>query len=413
MAVYGLIGRTLSHSWSVPIHKALGCREYRLIELEPEELESFLTKEDIGGLNVTIPYKRDVMPLCAELADSARRVGSVNTIVPSLRGLCGHNTDLFGFQYALRRAGISLSGRKVLILGSGGASLAAKAAAESEKAREIVVISRQGPDNYQNLSRHRDAEVIINATPVGMSPNNGVLLVDPADFPHCDGVADMIYNPLRTAFLMRAEALALPCTDGLPMLVAQAAAAEELFTRQKGACDKIEAILSDLRQGMENIVLIGMPGCGKTTIGKELAELTGRPLIDIDGEIVKAAGCSIEDIFARGGETEFRRIEQEQTAFAGRQSGYIIVTGGGVVKTPENYPALHQNGRIYQIERDMALLEREGRPLSLAGNLEAMYRERRPLYEQFRNATVQNNKTPREAAEAIWRDFLECEDTGH
>ena len=349
MPVYGLIGRTLSHSWSAPIHKALGCEGYKLIELEPEELEGFLTNEDIGGLNVTIPYKRDVMPLCAELADSAQRVGSVNTIVPCPHGLCGHNTDLYGFQYALRRAGISLSGRKVLILGSGGASLAAKAAAEIEEAREIVVVSRRGPDNYQNISRHSDAEVIINATPVGMSPNNGVLLVDPKNFPHCAGVADMIYNPLRTAFLMRAESLGLPHTDGLPMLVAQAAVAEELFTGEKGARDKIEAILKDLRQGMENIVLIGMPGCGKTTIGKELSELTGRPLIDIDGEIVKAAGCSIEDIFARGGEMEFRQLEWEQTALAGQKSGHIIVTGGGVVKTPGNYPALHQNGRIYHI----------------------------------------------------------------
>ena len=412
MPVYGLIGRTLSHSWSAPIHKALGCREYRLIELEPEKLESFLKNEDIGGLNVTIPYKRDVMHLCAELADSARRVGSVNTIVPSHQGLCGHNTDLYGLQYALHRAGISLSGRKVLILGSGGASLAAKAAAEIEGARDIIVISRSGPDNYQNISRHRDADVLINTTPVGMSPNNGVLLVDPKDFPHCAGVADMIYNPLRTAFLMRAEALALPCTGGLPMLVAQAAAAEELFTGEKGACDKIEAILRDLRQGMENIVLIGMPGCGKTTIGKELAELTGRPLIDIDGEIVKATGCSIEDIFARGGETEFRKLEWEQTALAGQKSGHIIVTGGGVVKTPGNYPALHQNGRIYHIERDTALLEREGRPLSLAGNLETMYRERRPLYERFRDVAIQNNKTPRGVAEMIWRDFRECENTG-
>ncbi|MCR4818097.1 MAG: AAA family ATPase [Fretibacterium sp.] len=411
MLIYGLIGRTLSHSWSAQIHKALGCDDYRLIELEPEALKGFLERTDIGGLNVTIPYKRDVMPLCAELADSARRVGSVNTIVPSHPGLCGHNTDLYGLQYALRRAGISLSGRKVLILGSGGASLAAKAAAEIDGAREIVVISRSGPDNYQNISRHHDAEVIINATPVGMSPNNGVLILDPVDFPRCTGVADMIYNPLRTAFLMRAETLGLPRTDGLPMLVAQAAAAEELFTGQKGARDKIEDILRDLRQGMENIILIGMPGCGKTTVGKELAEMTGRPLIDIDQEIVRAAGRSIEDIFADDGESTFRRLEREQTAIAGRKSGHIIVTGGGVVKSRENYSALHQNGRIYNIERDITLLERKGRPLSLAGNLEAMYRERRPLYEQFQDIALLNNKTPHEAAETIWRDFLES--VGH
>ncbi|MCR5346776.1 MAG: AAA family ATPase [Fretibacterium sp.] len=397
----------------MPIHQALGCREYRLIELEPDELEDFLLKEDIGGLNVTIPYKRDVMSFCAELADSARHVGSVNTIVPTHDGLCGHNTDLYGLQYALRRAGISLSGRKVLILGSGGASLAARAAADCEGAESIVVISRSGPDNYNTLSHHLDTDIVINATPVGMYPHIGDLLVDPGFFPKCSGVVDMIYNPLRTAFLMRAEALGIPCTDGLPMLVAQAASAEDLFTGQKNMCDRIEPILEKLRQKMENIVLIGMPGCGKTTIGKKLAELTGRPLIDIDSEIIKAAGHSIEDIFEREGETEFRRLEQEQTALAGRQIGHIIVTGGGVVKTSENYTSLHQNGRIYHLERNTALLEREGRPLSLSGNLEAMYQERRPLYEHFRDVAIQNNRTPSETADMIWRDFLEHKDTGH
>ncbi|MBR1673252.1 MAG: hypothetical protein IJ702_10030 [Fretibacterium sp.] len=411
MPVYGLIGRTLSHSWSVPIHKALGCEEYRLIELEPEELGEFLAREDIGGLNVTIPYKRDVMPYCAEIADTAQRVGSVNTIVPSPRGLCGHNTDLYGLQYALRRANISLSKRKVLILGSGGASLAAKAAAELEGAGSLVIVSRSGPDNYQNISRHLDAEVLINATPVGMSPHTGDLLVDPADFPDCAGVADMIYNPCRTAFLMRAEEAGIPCTDGLPMLVAQAAAAEELFTGRKGGVEKIEGILTDLRREMWNITLIGMPGCGKTTVGRALAELTGRPLIDLDEEIVKAAGRSIGDIFAHDGEAEFRRLERERIALAGRQSGHIIVTGGGAVKSPENYASLHQNGRIYHLERETALLEREGRPLSLAGDLEVLYRERRPLYERFRDAAIENSRTPRDAAEAIWRDF--CESAGH
>ena len=408
MPAFGLIGRTLGHSWSVPIHRALGCEEYRLFELEPEELEGFLRREDVGGLNVTIPYKRDVMPLCDELAESARRVGSVNTIVRGPKGLVGHNTDLYGLLWAAERAGISMAGRKVVIFGSGGASLAARAAAEAQGARSITVISRRGPDNYRNLSRHADAEVLINATPVGMYPRTGDRVADPALFPRCRGVIDLIYNPRRTALLMRAEELGIPSTDGLPMLVAQAAAAEELFTGRGGGGEDIRRITARMRREMMNVVLIGMPGCGKTTVGQELARLTGRPLVDLDEEVARAAGRSIEVIFREGGEGEFRRLECEAAAKAGRESGRIIVTGGGVVKDFENnYPSLHQNGRICHLERDTSLLERRGRPLSLSADLDSMYRERLPMYRRFRDAAVVNDASPRDAAEAVWRDFLE------
>ena len=412
MAVYGLIGRTLGHSWSVPIHRELGCDGYKLIELEPEELAGFFAEEDIGGLNVTIPYKLEVKRFCGSLADSARRVGSVNTIVKDASGaLVGHNTDLCGLLYAMESAGISMKGRKVLIFGSGGASLSAQAAADIQGAREAVVISRSGPDNYRNLSRHADAEILVNATPLGMYPRTGAMAADPAFFQKCVGVVDMIYNPRRTAFLLRAEELGIPCTDGLPMLVAQAAAAEELFTGREGACGEIPRIVAMLRRQMMNIVLIGMPGCGKSSTGRELAALTGRPLVDIDEEIVKSQGRSIEEIFASDGEAEFRRLEREHTAAAGRESGKILVTGGGVVKDFEgNYPSLHQNGRICHLERDVLLLNREGRPLSRNADLDAMYAERLPLYRKFRDAEVANTGPLREVAEAVWRDF--CENIG-
>jgi len=409
--VYGLLGRKLGHSWSVPIHAALGCESYRLIELEPEELPAFLQRKDIGGLNVTIPYKRDVMPLCDVIDPAAQDIGSVNTLVRRADGkLYGYNTDIDGFLYMARRAGISLAGQKVVILGSGGASLTAQAAARMEGAREVVVISRSGADNYDNLSRHADAGIVVNTTPVGMYPSTGVSAVDLAVFPQCQGVLDVIYNPRRTALLMQAEALGLPHSDGLPMLVAQAKTAEERFFDRSIPDSENQRILAQLRREMTNLVLIGMPGCGKTTVGQALAALTGREAIDIDAQIVERAGCSIPEIFAQGGEAAFRDLEREATAEAGKLSGKIILTGGGVVKDRRNYASLHQNGRICHLIRDLSALPTEGRPLSQGADLAAMWQERAPLYASFRDSAAENRGTPEETAELIWRDF--CEHSG-
>ena len=404
--VYGLLGRKLGHSWSVPIHAALGNNAYRLIELEPEDLEPFLKREDIGGLNVTIPYKRDVMPFCDEIDPGARAIGSVNTLVRRKDGkLWGYNTDIDGFLYMASRSGIRITGKKVIILGSGGASLTAQAAVRREGAREVVVISRSGPDNYGNLDRHADGEIVVNTTPVGMFPDNGNAPVDLTAFPRCQGVLDVVYNPRRTALLLQAQALGIPCCDGLPMLVAQAKVAEEHFFERSIPDSENERILKLLRWETENIVLIGMPGSGKTAIGQLLSELTGREAIDIDQRIVQRAGCSIPEIFARGGETEFRRLEREETAKAGALSGKILLTGGGVVKTPENYNALRQNGRVYHLLRNLDTLPTDGRPLSQGADLQAMWREREPLYRKFRNVTADNNGPAEETAQAIWRDF--------
>ena len=409
--LYGLLGRKLGHSWSPPIHGALGCEAYSLIELEPEELENFLSRPDIGGLNVTIPYKRDVMAYCDVIDETAKAIGSVNTLVRRENGkLYAWNTDAAGFRWMAERAGIGFKGKKVLILGSGGASLTAQAVSSAMGARDVIVISRSGENNYENLSRHADAEIIVNTTPVGMYPAVGNSPVDLTVFPRCEGVLDVIYNPRRTALLLQAEALGIPCSDGLPMLVAQAKAAEEHFFGKSIPDSENERILAMLRQEMTNIVLIGMPGCGKTTLGQELSHLTGREAIDLDQRIVDKAGCPIPQIFAKQGESAFRALEREVTADVGKLSGKIILTGGGVVKDRRNYAPLHQNGRIYHLVRNLNVLPTDGRPLSQTTNLEVMWAEREPLYAAFRDAVIDNNGPVEETAEAIWRDF--CENSG-
>ena len=409
--VYGLLGRKLGHSWSPPIHGALGCEGYRLIELEPEELGEVLSRTDIGGLNVTIPYKRDVMPFCDVIDEMAKAIGSVNTLVRRTDGkLYAWNTDASGFRWMAERAGIRLDGKKVVILGSGGASLTAQAVSRAMGAREVIVVSRSGEDNYENLSRHADAEIVVNTTPVGMYPAVGVSPVDLTAFPRCEGVLDVIYNPRRTALLLQAEELGIPCSDGLPMLVAQAKAAEEHFFDKSIPDSENERILAMLRKEMTSIVLIGMPGCGKSTLGLALAELTGREAIDLDQRIVEKAGCPIPQIFAEQGEAAFRALEREVTAEVGKLSGKIILTGGGVVKDRRNYAPLHQNGRIYHLIRDLNVLPSDGRPLSQTTDLSVMWAEREPLYTAFRDAVIDNNGPAEDTAAAIWRDF--CENSG-
>ncbi len=405
--IFGLLGRRLGHSWSPAIHAALGCPDYRLFPLEPEALPAFLARPDIGGLNVTIPYKQAVMPWCDEIDPAAQAIGSVNTLVRGRDGkLRAWNTDAAGLSWMAQRAGLDFAGKKVVILGSGGASLTAQAVARSRGARAIAVISRSGENNYQTLSRHADAELLINATPVGMYPENGAAPVDLRAFPALGGVLDLIYNPQRTALLLQAEALGLPRSDGLPMLVAQAKAAEELFFGAPISDERCEAVLRKLRQQQTNLVLIGMPGCGKTTVGRALARLTGREAVDIDEAIAARAGCSIPELFARQGEAAFRALEREEIAAAGARSGLIIITGGGAVKDRRNLASLRQNGRIYHLERPLQLLATKGRPLSQNGDLAQLWAERAPLYAAFRDARMDNTGPAKDTARAIWRDFL-------
>ena len=397
----GLLGRKLSHSYSPQIHKSLGSYSYCLYEVEPDNLEDFLSSAKFSGLNVTIPYKKEVIPYCSELSERARKLGAVNTIVCRADGsLIGHNTDYFGFQSMLKKSGLSVSGKKALVLGSGGASATVVAVLE-EAGAHTIVISRNGENNYQNISRHTDAAVIVNATPVGMYPDVDHSPIDLSIFPKLEGVLDLIYNPARTKLLMQAEAMNLVAENGLWMLVAQAKESAEWFTGSLINDDCIATIHNALQNQMKNLILIGMPGCGKSTIGNLLAQKTNREFVDADAEIVKAAGKSIPEIFAEGGETHFRQIETDVLSQLCKKSGSVIATGGGCVTQQENYPSLHRNGTIIWIKRDIDKLPTEGRPLSKAGHLHDMYEIRRSMYESFCDISVDNHLDPEFAVDAI------------
>lgn len=416
--LYGLLGQKLGHSWSVPIHRALGCADYRLIELEPERLGDFLRREDIGGLNVTIPYKRDVMQFCDVIDPVAEAIGSVNTLVRRDSRLYGYNTDIDGFLYMLRRAKISLAGRKVVILGSGGASLTAQAAARQEGAREIAVLSHSDLDHCEFIN-HRDAEALVNTTPVGMWPDLDGLSINLRNLPSITDVVDVIYNPGRTSLLLQAEEMDgepryhrhFRWTGGLPMLVQQARRAEELFFGRSIPDEEAEKLIAQLWRDQTNLVLIGMPGSGKTTVGRELARLCGKSFVDVDEEIARAAGKPIPEIFAQEGEEAFRMLESRILKEACAQSGRVIATGGGVVLHMENWKTMRRTGRAYRLERRLEDLATEGRPLSKSGNLAKMEQIREPLYRAAADAAVQNDISPEETAAKIWRDFLE--NSGH
>lgn len=397
----GLLGRKLGHSYSPQIHNLLGDYSYVLFEKEPDELENFLKNGDFSGLNVTIPYKKEVIPYLSELSPTAKKMGCVNTVLRRSDGtLYGHNTDYFGFTSLVRHAGLSVTGKKVLVLGSGGASNTAVAALKDLGASPVV-ISRSGENNYGNLHLHRDAAAIVNATPVGMYPNTGVSPIDLKLFPNLEGVLDVIYNPARTQLLLDAEKLGIPRENGLWMLVAQAKEAAEVFTGGKISDEVIEKIYRELSHQMKNIVLIGMPGCGKSTIGTLLAEKLGRTLADADEKIISLAGKSIPDIFAQDGEPTFRDWETKALTELGKQSGLVIATGGGCVTQKRNYPLLHQNGYLVWLERDCSVLPTDGRPLSQANDLGKMYAARKPLYEAFADIRLENTSTPEEAAQKI------------
>ena len=397
----GLLGRHLCHSYSPQIHKTLGDYDYRLFEIEPEDLSAFLTQKDFDGLNVTIPYKKAVIPFCSSLSPQAEAVGAVNTIIKTADGkLIGHNTDYFGFSYMLSHSGLTVTGKKVLILGSGGASTTVAAVLKEVQANAVIV-SRTGENNYENLHLHADAAVIVNTTPVGMYPDNGHSPIDLTQFPKLEGVLDLIYNPARTALLLNAEKQGLVAMNGLCMLVAQAKESAEWFIKDTISDKVIGDIHSKLKSQMENIALIGMPGCGKSTIGMLLAEKTGRELIDVDALIVKRAGKSIPEICAESGENGFRALETEVLSEICMKSGLVIATGGGCVTRQENYPLLHQNSNIIWIKRDISLLPTDGRPLSQGQQLEIMYKDRAPLYEAFSDFAIMNDALPENAVNTI------------
>ena len=402
----GLLGRKLGHSYSPQIHAQLGDYPYNLFEKEPEELADFLKSGCFTGINVTVPYKKDVIPYLDELTPVARRLGAVNTIVRRNGKLIGHNTDYFGFLTMVRASGLDVSGKKVLVLGSGGASNTAVSVLE-ELGADVVVISRTGENNYGNLYIHADARVIVNTTPAGMYPHTGVSPLSLEIFPALEGVLDVIYNPARTRLLLDAQARELVTMNGLLMLVAQAKEAAEWFNGQSIDDSIIPKIHRNLRHQMENIILIGMPGCGKSTVGNLLAHKLGKEFVDADAVTGEIAGMPIPDIFSRFGEDAFREYETQSLWHLGMRSGIVLATGGGCVTKDRNYPLLHQNGTVFWLKREISALPTEGRPLSQQVRLEEMYRVRQPMYEAFADYTVCNNGSPEETAAQIIRIWEE------
>lgn len=402
----GLLGRKLGHSYSPQIHALLGNYSYQLFEKEPEEIGDFLKNGDFTGLNVTIPYKKEVIPFLDELSPAAARLGAVNTIVRRDGKLIGHNTDYFGFRWLVQESGLQVAGKKALVLGSGGASNTA-AAVLQELGATVIVISRSGENNYGNLDRHSDAAVIANTTPVGMYPNTGKSALSLEGFPRLEGVLDAVYNPARTQILLDAERRGLAAVNGLWMLVAQAKESAEWFTGEEIPDSRIAKIHHALRLQMENIILIGMPGCGKTSVGQQLAQKLGKKFVDAD-ESLEARVCrKITDIIPNDGEAAFREMESETLAELGKQSGLVIATGGGCVTQPQNYPLLHQNGTIFWLKRELDKLPTDGRPLSQKGTLGQMYEARMPLYRRFADAAISNDGSITETASAICRKLEE------
>lgn len=402
---YGLLGETLGHSFSPQIHRALADYGYQLYPTPPDAVEELFRRRAFKGLNVTIPYKQTVIPLCDEVDPRAAAIGAVNTVVNRDGRLIGYNTDIDGLIYLAKRAGVEMAGKKVIVLGSGGTSRTARAAAKELGAAQVVVISRHGEDNYENLSRHADAQVVINTTPVGMYPRCGVAPVSLEAFPRLEGLLDVVYNPLRTALLMEAEARGIPCSCGLPMLVAQAWRAEELFTGSSIPAETVEAVLAGLTAQLENVVLIGMPGCGKSTVGRALARRQGKAFLDLDRLIEERAGKSIPAIFAQEGEEAFRTLESWAVREAGARTGCVISTGGGVVTRAENCAPLRQNGVIIHLTRPLDRLPTAGRPVSQSTDLQTLWERRRGLYAAFADRTVDNGGPLEETLDTIEKEL--------
>ena len=396
----GLLGEHLAHSYSPQLHKMLGAYAYELFEVAPKDLETFLQSGAFDALNVTIPYKQAVLPYCTEVSETARRIGSVNTLLRRPDGtLYGDNTDFDGFLWLLRRNGGIRRGERAVVLGDGGASKTVQDVLQFYGA-EVTVLSRRG-EGFDRLSRHADAVLLVNATPVGMYPNNGERLVDLSLLPNCRCVLDLVYNPARTRLLLDAEERGIACENGLAMLVAQAKRAAELFTGTAIPASRCEEILCKLNAERQNLILIGMPGCGKSAVGRLLAEQLRRPFYDADAEIEKDLGCDIPTFFARSGEAAFRAAETKVLERLGRESGCVIATGGGCVTREENYPLLHQNGKIVWLRRPLDRLPKDGRPISQSTDLSALYEARKPLYERFCDVAADNCGTPEETAAAI------------
>lgn len=411
MEGYGVLGERLGHSFALRVHALLGNDAFAVHEVPPEELSAFLARRAFRGLTVSMPYKKAVIPFCDALDPLAERIGSVNALLVEPDGsLKGYNTDYYGFAWMVKHAGVNLRGAKVLMLGTGGAAAAAEAVAADLGAREVVSVSRGGEADYTSVyALHSDAEVIVNATPVGMHPDNGGQPIRLTGFRQCRSVLDMIYNPLRTTLLLEAEHRGIPCEGGLTMFVAQAKRVAELFSGKEIPEARIGEICTRLMEKACNIVLIGMPGSGKSYFGKLIAKQFGRQFIDMDAYIEQAQGRTIPEIFAQQGEPAFRDMEVEASRALGCRTGLVISTGGGTVVRKESMDALRQNGCVFFVDRPLSELATEGRPLSQGGEstLQRLYDARIGLYTGYADVSISNaaGMTAERIAETVLREY--------
>ncbi len=399
---YGLIGEKLSHSFSKPIHEKItndiDGYKYELIEIEPQNLKDFFEKKEFLGVNVTIPYKEDVFEFLDQVDQKALDIGACNTILNKNGKLFGYNTDFDGFIYSLNRCSQTLENKNILILGTGGTCKTVLAVAKHQNAKSITIASRTPSDtsiSYQDAISLEDTQIIINTTPSGMYPNNSDSPIDISNFAKLEFVADVIYNPSKTTLLLQAERLNIPCQNGLSMLVAQAKYADDIFLDTNLDNNKIEEILLDMNVNQSNIALIGMPSCGKSTIGRLLSKLTGKELVDIDAKIVEKHGMSIQDIFAKYGESKFREFESEIVSEYSKNHSCIIATGGGVIENEININNLSQNSVIIFINRPIdLLLTGGGRPLSVDKEaIQKLYDRRFPLYQKYSQFEILNDNS--------------------
>ncbi len=396
----GLIGEHLGHSFSPQIHGEIADYSYELFELSPDRVEDFVRSCTLDAYNVTIPYKKTVMPFLDFISPEAQSIGAVNTVVRRDGRLYGYNTDYFGFCHMLDTLSLSVGGKKVLIFGTGGAAATVLSVMRDRGASKIISVSIEN-NNAEFLSSHRDAKIIVNATPVGMYPNNGKAPLSLADFPECEGVLDVIYNPAKTALLLDAEARGIKHINGLSMLVAQAVKACELFTGavvDRAMCDKICA---QIESDTKNIVLVGMPGCGKTSVGQILADMLGRTFYDADDIFTKTYEQTPAEVISSEGEETFRQMESKILCELGKLCSCVISTGGGAVTRERNYAYLHQNSTIIFLERALENLSKKGRPLSMSKSVETLYAERIDAYRRFADITVMSTEIKEKTAQLM------------
>ena len=408
---YGCIGEKLKHSFSKEIHNLIADYDYEIVEIAKEDLDSFAIKKDFKAINVTIPYKEKIMPHLYWIDEHAKLIGSVNTVVNKDGKLYGYNTDFYGMTKLIEKLKLSLENKKVAILGSGGTSKTAQAVSKSLNAKQVLVVSRNSSDttiNYQTfVSEHKDTQIIINTTPIGMYPNVEDSPIDLSIFSKLEGVIDAIYNPLRTVLVSQALSLGIPAEGGLYMLVAQAVKASEIFVDTKLDDSILDKTYNSVINQKENVVLTGMPASGKSTVGRIIAKLLGKQFVDTDEEIEKL-GKPIPEIIKHDGENTFRQIETDVVKKVSKNTGLVISTGGGAILKEENVFALKQNGRLYFIDRPLELLiPTDDRPLSSnKTDMEKLYNKRYSIYDGTCDQKVDANCTPEEVAKKIIGDYV-------